>query len=54
MVGWVLEDDAEGQALSELVRTLAGSAGIDAAHLGKQPGSGGVHSLEMLFGASGH
>lgn len=31
----LLEDNTEGQALSELVRTLAGSAGVDATHLGE-------------------
>lgn len=50
----VPEDDGEGQALSELVGALAGSAGVDAASLGQEPGTGGVDSLEMLFGASGH
>jgi hypothetical protein len=33
----VPEDDGEGKALSELVGTLAGSGGVDAASLGQQP-----------------
>ena len=37
MKRWVLEDDTEGKAFSELVRALAGSAGVDAAHFGEQP-----------------
>lgn len=37
MVRYVLEDNGEREALSELMGTLAGSAGIDAAHLGEQP-----------------
>lgn len=54
MVWGVPEDDGEREALSELVGTLAGSGGVDAAGLGQEPGTGGVDTLEMLFGASGH
>lgn len=45
MVWWVPEDDGEREALSEFVGTLAGSAGVDAAGLGQEPGTGSVNSL---------
>lgn len=50
----LLEDDSKGETLSQFVRSLTGSSGIDAASFCEQPRVGSVDSFEMFFGSSGH
>lgn len=50
----ILDDDGEGEGFPEFVGSLVGSSGVDAAHFGEKPRSGGVDSFEMFFGSSGH
>ena len=48
----VLEQDAQGQALTELVGSGGGAGSVHALQLVKAPGGGSEHALKMLFGST--
>jgi hypothetical protein len=48
------EDDAEGEALTLLVRAGGGLGGPHTGHLGEIPVTGRIEALEVLLGSARH